>query len=103
MSCLGFLMPQSERRYSNGDLQRPNEIDLVLVTLGHTVGYAFREALDSANDILGNLDYDEDLFNEPLREVLQAPNPWLPVREHLGDPIVFSAYLHTSGPDKHNG
>ena len=77
---LGFVMPQSELRYPDGDLKRPNEVDETLVTLGHGVDSAFKSALDSAWDVLGNLDKDPNLINVGVRNVLGAPNPWLPVR-----------------------
>jgi hypothetical protein len=57
------------------------------VTLGHTVDSAFAEALASAWDPLGNLDKDPTLTNDGVRDVLGAPNPWLPVRAIKGQPI----------------
>lgn len=84
---LGLFMPQSEKR-EDGRLIRPNEIDEVLITLGHSVDDAFRAALEDAMDPFGNLDKDEDLIHQPTREVLGAPNPWLPVREVNGTHVV---------------
>ncbi|NJR31381.1 hypothetical protein HC762_01205, partial [bacterium] len=78
MVHLGYLMPQSELRYPDGDLRRPNEVDESTVTLGHSVDSAFKEALDSAFDPLGNLDKDPDLINVGVRNVLARPIPGSP-------------------------
>jgi hypothetical protein len=93
MVHLGYLMPQSESRYPNSDLRRPNEVEGSLITLGHSVDSAFRQALDSAFDPLGNLDKDPSLINVGVRNVLGAPNPWLPVRVTKGKrpPIIAGA------------
>lgn len=53
---IAYLMPQSEARYDNGEIKRPNEIDVELVTLGHTVDSMFQAALKSAMDTLGDVD-----------------------------------------------
>ena len=109
---LGYMMPQSESRYPSGNLKRPNEIDEELIKLGHTVDSTFREALDAAWDPLGNLDKDPALVNVGVREVLGAPNPWLPIRVPKGEvpPGFFSPagteiaeYQRPWGfPDKNN-
>ena len=93
MVHLGYLMPQSEKRYPNGDLQRPNEVDGTLITLGQSVDSAFAQALNSAFDPLGNLDKDPSLIDVGVRNVLGAPNPWLPVRVTKGKrpPIIAGA------------
>ncbi|KAF5701956.1 hypothetical protein FMUND_13675 [Fusarium mundagurra] len=85
---LGYLMPQSEKRDGDGNLVRPNEIDPVLITLGHTVDNAFKKALEDAMDPFGNLDKDEDLIDDPPRRVLGDPNPWLPVRKARAPTVV---------------
>jgi hypothetical protein len=78
---LGFLMPQSEARYPGGELRRPSEIDLEMVTLGHTVNGAFAQALAACFDVLGNLDDDPDLLSAGIRNPKAREFPWLPVRE----------------------
>jgi len=89
---LGYMMPQSEQRYDDGNLKRPNEIDEELIKLGHTVDSAFQEALAAAWDPLGNLDKDPALTNVGVRNVLGALNPWLPVRVTKGQrpPLIPS-------------
>jgi len=77
---LGYMQPQSEQFYGDGNLKRPNEIDEVLIRLGHSVDSAFQEALAAAFDPLGNLDKDPALTNVGVRNVLGDANPWLPVR-----------------------
>ena len=62
-------------------------MDQGLVTLGQTVDSAFAEALASALDPLGNLDKDPTLTNGGVRDVLGAPNPWLPIRTIKCQPI----------------
>jgi hypothetical protein len=84
---LGYMMPQSQELYPDGNLKRPDEVDETLITLGHTVDSAFQEALASALDPLGNLDKDPTLTNAGVRDVLGAPNPWLPIRVIKGQPI----------------
>jgi hypothetical protein len=81
---LGYMMPQSYAVYANGDLRRPSEIDDQLINLGHTVNSAFEQALAAAADPLGNLDKDPTLTNAGVRDVLNALNPWLPVRVTKG-------------------
>ena len=83
---MAYVMPQSEEHWPNGELRKPSEIDLELITLGHTVDSAFQEALAAAADPLGNLDHDPALTTEGLRDPLTAPNPWLPVRTTKGQP-----------------
>lgn len=92
---LGYMMPQSEQRYDDGNLKRPNEIDEELIKLGHTVNSAFQQALAAAWDPLGNLDKDPALTNVGVRNVLGALNPWLPVRVTKGQrpPGIFSGFL----------
>jgi hypothetical protein len=89
---LGYMMPQSEQRYESGNLRRPNEIDLEIIKLGHTVDSAFKEVLAAAGDYLGNLDRDAALVNVGVRDVIGAPHPWLPIRVPKGDPSagIFS-------------
>jgi hypothetical protein len=91
---LGYVIPQSEQHYADGNLRRPNEIDNELITLGHTVDSAFQEALAAAWDPLGNLDKDPALTNVGVRDVLGADNPWLPVRVTKGQkpPGIFSLF-----------
>ncbi|KAB8221615.1 hypothetical protein BDV33DRAFT_202353 [Aspergillus novoparasiticus] len=81
---LGYSMPQSETLYPDGNVRRPNEIDKALVKLGHTVDSAFQQALAAAVDLLDNLDQDPALTSDGERDVLGAPNPWLPVRTAPG-------------------
>ncbi|KAH8742865.1 hypothetical protein F5882DRAFT_501242 [Hyaloscypha sp. PMI_1271] len=103
---LGFIMPQSQELYADGALKRANEIDQVLIKLGHTVDSAFQEALSSLFDPLGNLPLDTDplLTKDGVRNVLADPNPWLPVRkaEINKNPDVVE-YLRPWGfPSKNN-
>lgn len=81
LTHLSYLMPQSEERYDNGELRKPSEIDLEVVTLGHTVNGAFTQALAACFDVLGNLDDDPALTSAGLRNPKSAEYPWLPVRE----------------------
>jgi hypothetical protein len=81
LAHLGYLMPQSEARYDDGELRNPSEIDLELVTLGHTVNGAFAQALAACFDVLGNLDDDPALLAGTVRNPKSADYPWLPVRE----------------------
>jgi hypothetical protein len=81
---MGYLMPQSQQFWPDGEIRKPSEIDLELITLGHTVDSAFQQALAAAWDPLGNLDHDPALTNEGLRDPLGALNPWLPVRTTKG-------------------
>lgn len=93
---LAYLMPQSELRYDDGELRRPNEIDHELISLGHTVDGAFAAALAAAFDVLGNLDHDPALTADTIRNPKGGPNrayPWLPVR-----PTRRSAGQTTSAP-----
>ena len=110
---LGYFMPQSQQLYPDGNLKFPNEIDEVLIKLGHTVDSAFQQAFASAADVLGNLDSDPNLTNDGTRQVLGAPNPWLPVRTAPGTkpPAINQAinndntveYLRPWGfPEKNN-
>jgi hypothetical protein len=91
---LGYMMPQSEQLYDDGNLKRPNEIDEELIKLGHTVDSAFQEALAAAWDPLGNLDKDPALTNVGVRNALGAINPWLPVRVTRGQkpPGILSIF-----------
>lgn len=89
---MGFLMPQSLEFWPDGEIRKPSEIDLELITLGHTVDAAFQQALAAAWDPLGNLDHDPTLTNEGLRDPHGALNPWLPVRMTKGQkPPGFGA------------
>ncbi|WP_170133107.1 zinc dependent phospholipase C family protein [Arthrobacter livingstonensis] len=81
---MGYLMPQSGENWPDGELRKPSEIDLELITLGHTVDSAFKQALAAAWDPLGNLDSDPALTDEGLRDPIDALNPWLPVRTTKG-------------------
>ncbi len=74
----GFCYPHGERSYSDGELSVPNEIDLPLITLGHTLDAAFTQALDDALDPFGNLDLGTDGLGVP-RDPLGA-FPYFPVR-----------------------
>lgn len=89
---LGYVIPQSEQYWDDGEIKRPNEIDEELIKLGHTVDAAFQAALAAAWDPLGNLDNDPALTNVGIRDVMSAPNPWLPVRVTKGEkPNPFAA------------
>lgn len=89
---MGYLMPQSAENWPDGEVRKPSEIDLEIITLGHTVDSAFQEALAAAWDPLGNLDHDPALTNEGIRDPLGALNPWLPVRVTKGQkPPGFGA------------
>jgi len=77
---LAYLMPQSEQLYENGELKKPSEIDLEIVTLGHTVDGEFAAALAGAFDVLGHLDNDPALTADTLRNPKSPDFPWLPVR-----------------------
>ncbi len=91
---LGYMLPQSQLLYADGNLRRPNEIDEELITLGHSVDGAFSAALAAAADPLGNLDKDPSLTAVGKRDVLGAPSPWLPVRTTKGQkpPGLFSRF-----------
>lgn len=85
---LGYFMPQSAQNWpGTSDMKFPNEIDEMLIRLGHSVDSAFQHALADAYDKLGNLDKDPNLNTDGLRDVLHAPNPWLPVRAAPGGKI----------------
>jgi hypothetical protein len=89
---MGYVMPQSEQSWPDGELRKPSEIDLELITLGHTVDSAFAQALAAAWDPLGNLDHDPALTNQGIRDPLGAYNPWLPVRTTKGQtPPAFAS------------
>ena len=81
LAHLGYLMPQSEELWDDGEIRKPSEIDLELITLGHTVNGTFAAALASALDILGNLDHDPALSADTIRNPKSADYPWLPVRD----------------------
>jgi hypothetical protein len=80
---MAYLTPQSEMRYDDGEIRRPNEIDYELVSLGHGVDGAFAAALAAAWDPLGNLDTDP-AFTAPASRNPKGGEtkryPWLPVR-----------------------
>jgi hypothetical protein len=80
LTHLGYLIPQSEERYGDGELRKPSEIDLELIILGHTVDGAFAAALAGAYDVLGHLDADPALTADFIRNPKSADYPWLPVR-----------------------
>lgn len=86
---MGYMMPQSQQTYPDGNLKRADEVDETLVTLGHSADSAFQEALAAAFDPLGNLDKDPSLTNVGVRNTLgpDVLNPYLPVRVPKGDPI----------------
>lgn len=89
---LGFLMPQDEELYPDGEIAKPSEIDTQLVTLGHTVDSAFLTALAANSDPLGNLDLDPSLAGVGIRNPRDKAYPWLPVRDPkdpTGDPVEF--------------
>jgi hypothetical protein len=91
---LGYMLPQSQQFYADGNLRRPNEIDEELISLGHTVNSAFQAALAAAADPLGNLDKDPALTNVGIRQEPGAPYPWLPVRTTKGQkpPGILSRF-----------
>jgi hypothetical protein len=89
---MGYLMPQSAENWPDGEIRKPSEIDLEIITLGHTVDAAFQQALAAAADPLGNLDHDPALTNVGLRDPVGALNPWLPIRVTKGQkPPGFGA------------
>ncbi len=92
---LAYLMPQSGQLYDdNGELKKPSEIDLEVITLGHTVDGQFAAALAAAWDVLGNLDHDPALTADTLRNPKSADYPWLPVRATgLDDIAAYQAWL----------
>ena len=71
---IAFIQPQSERRYLDGELRRPDEIDKNVIKMGHTIDSDFQAALDAANDIFGNLDKDPALLNTGVRDPMKALN-----------------------------
>ena len=80
---MAYLTPQSEMRYDNGEIRRPNEIDYELIKLGHSVDGAFAAALAAAWDLFGNLDTDPSLTAPANRNPKGGATrryPWLPVR-----------------------
>jgi hypothetical protein len=80
---MAYITPQSEMRYANGEIRRPNEIDFELISLGHGVDGAFAAALAAAWDPLGNLDKDPALTAPAMRNPKGGDGkayPWLPVR-----------------------
>src|SRR5207253_7530597 len=80
---MAYITPQSEMRYANGEIRRPNEIDFELIRLGHGVDAAFAAALAAAADPLGNLDRDTAFTAPAERNPKGGPTrryPWLPVR-----------------------
>jgi hypothetical protein len=91
---LGYFMPQSGQNWpGTTDMKYPNEIDEQLIRLGHSVDTAFQQALADSFDVLGNLDRDPNLNLDGVRDVLNQPNPWLPIRTAPGSdfpPHVFN-------------
>jgi hypothetical protein len=80
---MAYLTPQSEMRYANGEVRRPNEIDFELISLGHGVDGAFAAALAAAWDPLGNLDKDPTFTAPAMRNPKGGDGkayPWLPIR-----------------------
>ena len=80
----GFFTPHGARFYDDGELRLPNEIDMPLITLGGTVDSAFRAALASAFDPLGNLDQDEDVIRFS-HSVKDGNYPYYPVLQYGTD------------------
>ncbi len=80
---MAYLTPQSELRYADGEIRRPNEIDFELISLGHSVDGAFAAALSAAMDTFGMLDHDPALTAPADRNPKGGADrayPWLPVR-----------------------
>jgi Zinc dependent phospholipase C len=97
----GFFFPHAERHYPNGELRLPNEIDIPLITLGGTVDGAFREALASAIDPLGNLDKNQDVIGTG-HSVSDDNYPYYPVMRFKSDGSVEDWEYHRpwAWPDK---
>src|SRR5262249_37313687 len=70
-------------------------------TLGGSADDAFKKALADAMDPFANLDKDPNLLDEPIRQVLGVPNPWLPIREVNG-PTVVEFQRPWAFPDQNN-
>jgi hypothetical protein len=60
----GFFLPHGERHYPDGELMYGNEIDVELITLGHSTDAAFQQALADAFDPFGNYDKRIDLATQ---------------------------------------
>jgi hypothetical protein len=88
----GFLMPHAEQHYPDGELALMNEIDVALVTLGHTVDGDFQHVLKENLDIFGNLDHALDGLSD-VRNPHDRQYPWYPQRQR--SPAVWDA---TTGP-----
>jgi hypothetical protein len=80
LSHMAYIIPQSKQFYDDGELKNPSEIDLELITLGHTIDGQFYQALESAYDFLGNLDHSPQLATNKMRNPKSADYPWLPIR-----------------------
>jgi hypothetical protein len=109
---LGYFMPQSAQNWPGTDnMKYPNEIDDMLIRLGHSVNSAFEQALAAAADPLGNLDTDPSLNTDGVRDTLREPFPWLPVRSapgtkppliNLDDDDMVEFLRPWAYPDKNN-
>ncbi len=95
---LGYLMPQSEQRWDDGELRKPNEIDHELITLGHTVDGAFAAALGAAFDVLGNLDHDAAVTVDTMRNPKSADYPFLPIKGTPADVPAWQAWIAQHTP-----
>jgi hypothetical protein len=97
----GFVSPHAEQFYSDGELRLPNEVDLPLITLGGTVDAAFRAALASAFDPLGNLDKNQDVIGTG-HSVSDDNYPYYPVLRYHADGSLEGWEYHRpwAWPDK---
>jgi hypothetical protein len=111
MAHTGFFSPHGASFYPSGELRLPNEIDTPLITLGGTVDSAFRAALASAFDPLGNLDTNPDVIGTG-HSVKDQNYPYYPVLRYHTDGTTegweyhrpwawpdFSPVQQASGPD----
>jgi hypothetical protein len=95
---LGYFMPQSAQDWpGTTDMKYPNEVDEQLIRLGHSVDSAFQQALADSFDVLGNLDRDPNLNLDGVRDTLNQPNPWLPIRTARDSP--FPPHVFNIGRD----
>jgi hypothetical protein len=98
----GFFSPHAEQFYPDGELRLPEEIDLSLITLGGTVDAAFRAALASAFDPLGNLDTNQDVIGVG-HSVADENYPYYPVLRYHADGKSAEAWEYRrpwAWPDK---
>jgi hypothetical protein len=75
----GFMLPNGEVDYDDGELRLANEIDQGLVSLGNSMDGSFAQALADATDPFGNLDNDPSLLIPP-HNPRDRNYPFLPCR-----------------------